>query len=182
MDGFRALLGFNEEPKSPETVRGGDTSLFSLPSDSAHDATPHTSNVSMTSTITSAVTPDKHSENRLGSANRRDELRQAIETACILFDKLGTQVKNLSETKPSSTPLVIREIESLCSRLLKIPTEALRGLIDSFELDLLSLGISRMVSEDQGDNYQDILLKNEIASPEPNISACLLYTSPSPRD
>ncbi|KAL3904205.1 MAG: hypothetical protein SGILL_010156, partial [Bacillariaceae sp.] len=54
LPGLRSALGLKEDPLSPPTVRGGDSSLFSLPSDSANanDDTPHTSNVSMATTIT----------------------------------------------------------------------------------------------------------------------------------
>jgi hypothetical protein len=148
--GFRAALGFEEVPQSPPTIRGGDTSLFSLPSESANDATPHTSNVSMTSTITTAVTPDKNGQRHVGHFLRQGNLRHSMESICTAIDALGAECSRLAECQPEkASDSSINAIQRIYFQLLSVPNDDLKALIDSFELDILNLNISRMVSEDQ---------------------------------
>jgi hypothetical protein len=149
--GFRASLGFEEIPQSPPTVRGGDTSLFSLPSESANDATPHTSNVSMTSTITSAVTPDAKGHRHAGYFLRQGNLRQSMESVCTAIDALGAECSELAESQPLKASDSMKTVQNIYQQLLSVPKDDLKALIDSFELDILNLNISRMVSEDQAD-------------------------------
>lgn len=150
--GFRAALGFDEVPQSPPTIRGGDTSLFSLPSESANDATPHTSNVSMTSTITSALSPDAKGNRHSGYFLRRGNLRQSMESVCAAFDTLSAECSKLAKTQPEkASDSSMKTIEIIYRQLLSVPNDELKSLIDSFELDLLNFNITRMVSEDQGD-------------------------------
>jgi hypothetical protein len=148
--GFRASIGLLEEPKSPATLRGGDTSLFSLPSQSATDATPHTSNVSVTTTITSAFSPEKH-----GFHFQQKNLRQTTETIVSLFDRLGAACTKLMGENFSSSNVSIMAAEEITRVYLQLQTISvgnLEALVDSFELDVLSLPIPRLISDDQGEN------------------------------
>jgi hypothetical protein len=152
--GFRASIGLLEEPKSPATLRGGDTSLFSLPSQSATHTTPHTSNVSsnvsLTTTITSAFSPEKH-----GFHFQQKNLRQTTETIVSLFDRLGAACTKLMGENFSSSNVSIMAAEEITRVYLQLQTISvgnLEALVDSFELDVLSLPISRLISDDQGEN------------------------------
>lgn len=142
--GFRACIGLLEEPRSPATLRGGDTSLFSLPSESAADNTPHTSNVSCTTTITSAFSPEKQ-----GFNFQQKNLRQTTETIISLFDRLGAAcIKLMGETFSGSNVSIMatEEITRIYMQLQTVSVNKLEALVDSFELDVLSLPISRMTS------------------------------------
>eukprot|EP00934_Nitzschia_sp_Nitz4_P000881 Nitzschia sp. Nitz4//scaffold255_size41878//38048//40648//NITZ4_007413-RA/size41878-processed-gene-0.16-mRNA-1//1//CDS//3329544395//881//frame0 len=133
--GFRGALGLEEAPKSPETVRGGDTSLFSLPSDSANHMTPNTSNVSVTSTITSTLSPNHR--RRVGGRGAVD-LRQVVEAFGMGLDRLSGACWDLVQGSGSMEDLleqIVRQVDTL----LAIPPHDLKGLIDSFELDILPL-------------------------------------------
>jgi len=133
--GFRASIGLVEEPKSPDTIRGGDTSLFSLPSESATAKTPHTSNVSVTTTITSAFSPDKP------EGIQKKLLRQTLETVVTLFDRLGKCcTKLMGETFASSNIAVMaaEEVTRIYLQVHTISINNLEALVDSFELDILS--------------------------------------------
>ena len=148
--GFRAAVGLDEEPKSPETIRGGDTSLFSLPSESATDLTPHASNVSVTTTITSAFSPDKN-ERLLGFNHQRRSLRQTLDTVITLFDHLGTEcvaLMGVSESNPGRLVQTKGEITRIYLQFQKVSADNLERLIDSFELDVLPAPILRILSKD----------------------------------
>lgn len=124
-----------EEPKSPDTLRGGDTSLFSLPSESATATTPHTSNVSVTTTITSAFSPEK------AEVIQKKKLRQTLETVVMLFDRLGKCCNKLiAETFSSSSNAVMaaEEITRIYLQIHTISISNLESLVDSFELDMLA--------------------------------------------
>jgi hypothetical protein len=129
-------------------VRGGDTSLFSLPSESM-DRTPHTSNVSITTTITSAVTPTKNRPQRDGL-----RLHRTLEVISTLFYRLSaacSQLSQLSATSTDSSVEATEEIRQTYIQLVFIHAADLKALIDVFQLDLPPLQISRMVSEDRED-------------------------------
>jgi hypothetical protein len=148
--GFRASVGLLEEPKSPATLRGGDTSLFSLPSQSGTNITPHTSNVSLTTTITSAFSPEKH-----GFHFQQKNLRQTTETIVSLFDRLGAACTKLMGESFSSSNVSIMAAEEITRVYLQLQTISvgnLEALVDSFELDVMSLPISPLISDDQGEN------------------------------
>jgi hypothetical protein len=155
VSGFRASLGFEEEPQSPDTVRGGDSSLFSLPSESAAgDATPHTSNVSLTTTITSAVSFDKHSRH-MGYPLQKVDMRRALEAVSTLFDRLSAaclKLVGVKSTKSEASVKAVEEIKRVYLLLLTLSVEDLKALIDSFELDLMPMQITRLVSEDRCDS------------------------------
>lgn len=167
MPGFRASLGFDEEPRSPQTIRGGDTSLFSLPSESGNDATPHTSNVSMTSTITSAVTPDNKANKRFGTMFAQGNLRAPMETVCSAMDALSAECSSLIQTNLSTKSFA--NIQRIYYQLLSIPNDELKAVIDSFELDIVNLNISRMVSDDQGEEADTPRRTRSIEEPLPLV-------------
>lgn len=124
-----------EEPKSPDTIRGGDTSLFSLPSGSATATTPHTSNVSVTTTITSAFSPEKP------NVIQNKKLRQTLETVIMLFEKLAKCCKILvAETFAGSSNAVMaaEEMTRIYLQIHTISISNLESLVDSFELDILA--------------------------------------------
>ncbi|KAL3930726.1 MAG: hypothetical protein SGBAC_011641 [Bacillariaceae sp.] len=133
--GFRASVGLVEEPKSPDTIRGGDTSLFSLPSQSATATTPHTSNVSVTTTITSAFSPDKP------EGIQKKQLRKTLETVVMLFERLGKCCNTLMGETFASSSIAVMAAEEITRIYLQVHTVSINNLetlVDSFELDLLS--------------------------------------------
>jgi hypothetical protein len=146
-------------------VRGGDSSLFSLP-ESEHD-TPHTSNVSLTTTITSAWSPAKQ------SSSRRDEgspLRRTVEAAATLFDRLSAACSKLVQiSAPSKTSIrAAEEIKRIYLQLVTIHPDDMKALIDSFQLQLPPLlQISRMVSDDCDEQRADRRQSSGLALPPP---------------
>jgi hypothetical protein len=144
---LNSCFGFEQAPESPETVRGGDTSLYSLPSDSANTTTPHTSNVSMTTTITSAFSP-----NRKGRQQDGVRLRRTIEAIATLLERLSlacTKLAQLSSTSNETSIKATEEVKRLYLQLLAIKTEDLSALIDAFEVEQPPLQIARLVPEDR---------------------------------
>eukprot|EP00980_Cylindrotheca_fusiformis_P007013 scaffold1474_cov132-Cylindrotheca_fusiformis.AAC.9 len=147
--GFRASIGLMEEPKSPATLRGGDTSLFSLPSESACDSTPHTSNVSATTTITSAFSPEKQN-----FGFHKKDLRETTETIISLFDRLGAACSKLMGEAFSGSSVSItaaEEITRIYIQLQTVSVDRLEGLVDSFELEVQSVPFSRLIANGQGE-------------------------------
>jgi hypothetical protein len=165
LPGLRSSLGFDEIPESPPTVRGGDTSLFSLP-ESEHDATPHTSNVSLTTTITSAWSPEKQPSSR---RNEGSHLRRTVEAAATLFDRLSAACSKLVQiSAPSDTSIrAAEEIKRIYLQLITIHPNDMKALIDSFQLDLPPLQISRMVSDDYDEQRADRRQSSSLALPPP---------------
>lgn len=149
--GLRSALGFDEAPQSPQTIRGGDTSLFSLPSESANESTPHTSNVSMTSTISSAVSPENRNR-QAGHFLRKDSLQESMRTLCTCIDELGAECFKIEDLQSGNVQYA-SGLRQIYRRLFSVSNDDLKGLIDSFELELLS--ISRMVSNDDGDDADE---------------------------
>jgi hypothetical protein len=130
---------------SPVSRRGGDTSVFSLPSDS--NATPMTSNVSLSSTITTAKTlvrPD-------GIA-----LSQTIQDLAMTLEFMSSACRNLSEwssvsqLEPTASIRVMNQLKKSYKKLLDISVDDLKTLIDAFELRHYPRDepILRQVSED----------------------------------
>ena len=158
ISGVRAALGLNEDPRSPTTIRGGDTSLFSLPSESANDSTPHTSNVSMTSTITTAVSPERNPHD--GANSNGERLRQTMDILCIGLSMLGDECVKLADAQShdsGTTIKAIHAIQNVYNQLMMLPRDELKTLIDSFELDVLDVSsIARIVSADENDERIEI--------------------------
>jgi len=147
--GFRSSLGLEEEPQSPPSVaRGGDTSLFSLPSDSANDNTPHTSNLSITSTLTTVVSPKNHGSDM----NRRKlSVRKTIESIARLLHGLEASCACLgSDTKTAEKSTVIDNIQFIYFELINLPMVDLEQILDSFEMDFAKQPfLNRAVSTNQ---------------------------------
>ena len=142
---------------SPEAARGGESCQFSLPSESAADSTPHTSNVSLPTTITSAFSPEK-GRNQTPYQQGRCSLRRSIEIVFILFEKMSGMLLDVARAavqgQPPSTE-VVEVMNAIYLEMQNVDTDDLKALIDSFELDLVPLKISRKVSEDAADAIVD---------------------------
>ena len=176
LPGFRSSLGLEEEPQSPSTIRGGDTSLFSLPSDSANDSTPHTSNVSMTTTITTIVSPDKstsqffnHQQRPYYISSDRDNddadrfgTRRTVESLVNLLRRLETSCQYLESKMSAGEKLkVIEDIKKVYLELLIVPTQDLKQIIKCFEMKFDQTSyLTRTVSDDQ-----DIHISRSILRP-----------------
>ena len=137
--------------ESPAIERGGDTSQFSLPSECAD--TPMTSNVSLTTTITSAVTSPYGSRHRQ-SRSTPDGLvvRRAIELFATLFQKLtisclelaGDCNKDSEWTLSAMDSLRITEnIKRTYLQLLALEQKEMHAIVDSFNYDPSPLEITR---------------------------------------
>jgi hypothetical protein len=158
LDGLRATIGIIP-PESPETVRGGDTSVFSLPSDSAE--TPMTSNVSLTTTITSAVTtPHKDRSRHQKSAPNGLQLRRTIEILSTILHKMAVACLGLSKINSEPWNLgaeasirLTEDIKRNYLQLLAVKQEDVRALVNAFELYLPPLAITREVSKDDEDDF-----------------------------
>jgi hypothetical protein len=179
LPGFRSSLGLEEEPQSPSTIRGGDTSLFSLPSDSANDSTPHTSNVSMTTTITTVISPEKNTSqffNRqqrpcyVSSDRDNDDVdrfgtRRTVESLVNLLRRLETSCQYLeSKTGVAEKLKVIEDIKKVYLELLIVPTQDLKQIMKCFEMKFDQTSyLTRTVSDDQ-----DIRTSRSIRRPLPS--------------
>jgi hypothetical protein len=162
LDGLRCAIGIIP-PESPETVRGGDTSVFSLPSDSGQE-TPMTSNVSLTTTITSAVTTNFNDRTRhQTSAPNGLQLRRTIEILSTILHKMAVACLGLSEREingqawnlgAQASIRLTEDIKRNYLQLLAVKKEDVKALVDAFELYLPALAITREVSCDLEDDYQ----------------------------
>lgn len=138
------------EPQSPDTVRGGGTSLFSLPEESGAE-TPHTSNVSLATSITSAYTPRRR---RNSSQPARPQLilqqdglqlRHTVEVVSSLLQKLSLaclKLKELNSKKGSAAAQTYvracEEIKQIYLQLLDVKRDDARALAEIFYLESLT--------------------------------------------
>ena len=179
LPGFRSCLGFEEIPESPDANRGGDTSLFSLPSDSAN--TPHTSNVSVTTTITSAISPARNAY-PMGRHADGVRLRRTLEAVSTLLDRLSRACSKLKLATNSSnevSKLAAEEVKRVYLQLLAIKSDDLNALINSFELDLPPMKITRLVSEDRDDLLRDPCLGHSALPISSNLRVAPLTAPPA---
>ena len=170
-------------PESPEVVRGGDTSLFSLPSDSCAE-TPMTSNVSLGTTITSVNSPQRVGRRmpRKAAPNglvvRRtieifSTLMQHMTVACLELVGAddGAQVSSM-EGWNLDTEKSVRITETLKRtylQLLAMETSNLRAVADSFELvDLVIQEVLTGTLDDE-DNDDLLPIHNNFVLPPPPI-------------
>ena len=153
-EGMRSAVGL-VPPESPEILRGGDTSFFSLPSDSAE--TPMTSNVSVTTTITSAVTTPNG-----GGARSRPfkypglHLRRSIEIVAALLQKMsiacqrlcsmGNETWNLSAQDSIS---VTEDIKRTYLQIQAVDVTDMKALVDAFQLETSGHMLIRNISSDE---------------------------------
>ncbi len=136
-------------PETPDVVRGGDTSVFSLPS--GCDETPMTSNVSLTTTITSAVTtPNGRKNGKMKPFVDGLVLRRTIDIFCTLLEKLTQSCHTLLEKWGTSkqwhagSEVLIRvteEIKRTYLQLLAMELADLHSLVDSFVYHAAPLAI-----------------------------------------
>mmetsp|Transcript_44604 Transcript_44604/g.49752 ORF Transcript_44604/g.49752 Transcript_44604/m.49752 type:complete len:857 (+) Transcript_44604:252-2822(+) len=177
LPGFLSSLGLEEELHSP-TVRGGDTSLFSLPSDSANDSTPHTSNVSMTTTITTVVSPEKETtqffkqqqRSYYTSSDRDDDgdrfrTRRTVESLVNLVHRLESSCLNIESKMSAAGKLeVVEDIKKIYFELLIVPIQDLKLIINSYEIRFNQTPcLTRAVSDDQ-----DVRISRSIHRPFPS--------------
>jgi hypothetical protein len=166
--GLRSALGLDEDPVSPQMARGGDTSLFSLPSDSANpnDDTPHTSNVSMATTITTVLSPDKNLSQRHQYYQNRNScfvddkkklgMRQTFESMIWLLGRLEAACHLLLNVKDKLK--AADEIKQIYLDFLHLPVSDLKDIAHLFELTYTFLPFStttRTVSEDLEEDRVD---------------------------
>jgi hypothetical protein len=181
LNGLRATIGIIP-PESPKTVRGGDTSVFSLPSDSARAETPMTSNVSLTTTITSAVTtPFKDRARNQRCAPNGLQLRRTIEILSTILHKMAVACVGLSKIHGylgnEATIRLIEDIKRNYLQLLAVKQEDVKALVNAFELHLPPLAITREVSTDAEDEPQgSSQAMTQILPPSPPI---LMRAAPS---
>lgn len=121
----------------------------------------------MTSTIASAVTPDNRANKRFGNMFAQGNLRETMETVCSALDALSAECVSLIQTNLSNKSFA--NIQRIYYQLLSIPNDELKAVIDSFELDIVNLNISRMVSDDQGDEGDAPRRMRSIAEPLPLV-------------
>jgi hypothetical protein len=168
LPGFRVALGLEEDPVSPPTIRGGDSSLFSLPSDSANanDDTPHTSNVSMATTITTVISPEKKSSQRhLPNSG----LAQTFESVIRLLAKL--EVALLLLVTVNEKLKIADEISQIYQEFLQLPVSYLKNIICFFELHYEYPPLAttaRTVSEDNEEKTGDYEEKTKSFLHNPN--------------
>ncbi|GAX21815.1 hypothetical protein FisN_30Hh014 [Fistulifera solaris] len=127
-------------PETPDVVRGGDTSVFSLPS--GCDETPMTSNVSLTTTITSAVTtPNGRKNGKMKPFVDGLVLRRTIDIFCTLLEKLTQSCHTLLDKWGTSKQWhagsevsirVTEEIKRTYLQLLAMEIADLHSLVDCF--------------------------------------------------
>lgn len=136
-------------PQSPETIRGGGTSLFSLPEESGAE-TPHTSNVSLATSITSARTPCRRRAPtqpvrpqlvlQQGGLQLRhtveivSSLLQKLTLACFKLSKLNAN-KEEGSTMPQTYVRACEEMKKIYLQFLDVKKEDAKALSDAFFLE-----------------------------------------------
>ena len=156
--GFRSSLDLNEEPLSPQTIRGGDTSLFSLPSESANADTPHTSNVSLATTITTVVSPGKYASSIHNRFSSRDQnaVDMSIQGTQKTVTSLARLLYRLEETcrglksKIGRKSMLVESIQKIYFELLNVSSADLKVIISSFDMEYAEpQTLARAVSNDE---------------------------------
>lgn len=150
-------------PQSPDTVRGGGTSLFSLPGESVAD-TPHTSNVSLATSITSANPRSSSMKPQLILQQDGLQLRHTTAIVSSLLQKLNISCQQLNSLNASSINKKAKTYVRACEeikqnylQMLAIEKGDFRALMEAFHLDLLSpkvtttISLVREVSTDEED-------------------------------
>ena len=178
--GFRASIGLeDEDPSSPPPAqRGGlDGSLSSFPLDAANDATPHTSNVSIATTITTVLSPDHSSRFKRHEKVSSDfslnggvggvQTRQVIDIVVRVLERLRYASFQIVESRGDKTA-ALQEVRSVYLDLLQIPIQELKYIVKSFELvaihdtpnDSASAETMKSQSQSMKQNFQDENEKN----------------------
>ena len=165
-DSMKPASGVN----TPEIAKrgGGDTSVFTLPSESAD--TPMTSNLSI-----STIQRDWSNKQRFHVES--GHIRQTIEMVSTLLEKLSCTFRLWLESPPTSELVKItRNLKRYYLQLVAIRHDDLVSLVHAFELEqgnVTSLPpIAQLVSADEGD-----LPLNEEDEEEENHAAVLPASS-----
>jgi len=158
---LRTVLGLIQ-PQSPETVRGGGTSLFSLPDESGVE-TPHTSNVSIGTTITSVNTfsPKNQSQQKLLLKHNGLQLRHTMKVVASLMQKLTLACLQLGELPKEDGASSLERYVSACKnmkclylKLVAVAKEDYKAFMDVFHLEAVNQA-REMVLADADANFQD---------------------------
>ncbi|KAL7581458.1 hypothetical protein ACA910_022034 [Epithemia clementina (nom. ined.)] len=138
-------------PDAPRRV-GGDTSVFTLPSESAD--TPMTSNLSV-----STVHKDWPSKKKLQAES--EQIQRTIELVSTLLEKLSRACR-LWLDSPTTTELAVkitREIKQSYLQLVGISHDDLCAMVHAFDLEQEKMtalpSIAQLVSADEGDVLDD---------------------------
>lgn len=160
--GFRNSLGLTEEPLSPQTIRGGDTSLFSLPSENVD--TPHTSNVSLATTITTVVSPGKYASSfrnwrqadYFASSKNENLVDMSIQGTRKTINSIAQLLYRLEETcrglksKLRGKSMLVESIQNIYFEFLNVSSADLRVIISSFDMEYSEhQSLIRTVSADE---------------------------------
>mmetsp|Transcript_17166 Transcript_17166/g.24153 ORF Transcript_17166/g.24153 Transcript_17166/m.24153 type:complete len:824 (+) Transcript_17166:144-2615(+) len=140
---LRKNLGIDDKKENPCTPRGGDTSVFSLPSDETA-TTPHTSNVSMNSSITSKRSYEPSSPSRRETLR----LRQTLIIAITVVQRLTLACDKLVTKNPTELIGATEEIKANYLELMVLSKTDLAALLKACLPEVRQFPISRVVSDD----------------------------------
>jgi hypothetical protein len=154
-------MGVAAPPQTPATIRGGGSSLFSLPEESGAE-TPHTSNVSLGTSIASGNTYSARHEMRPHLILQQDglQLRQTVHIVTSLLQKLSMACLELGELSSKSEVrkyvLACDNIKRFYLQLLAVKKGDALALMNAFYLESLESSssgaiITREVSADEAD-------------------------------
>lgn len=153
-----------------QAARGGDTSVFTLPEDID---TPHTSNLSVATTITTKVSPVVAKSKKLDAS----KIRRTIEIFSTLLQRLTLACDRLLKTdhsQASEAILATEDIKRFYLQLLSIKNSELTNVLDAFlETPPLLVRTVSLDDDQQGGEEAEItsLFQNEtiltIHQPEP---------------
>lgn len=147
-------------PESPDIACGGGTSVFTLPEDSA-SGTPHTSNVSMATSITSANPRSSYSFRPCRILQHDGlQLRHNIAIICSLVQKLTLSCQQLGsiclerpDVKDAANAKkyveACKEIKQKYLQLIGMSKDDIRAVMDAFQLDLVSSQIASADEDEQ---------------------------------
>jgi hypothetical protein len=108
----------------------------------------------------------------MGYPLNRVNMRRALEAVSTLFDRLSAaclKLVDVMSTKSDASVKAAEEIKRVYLQLLTLPVEDLKALIDSFELDLLPMQITRPVSEDRDDSASATDNTAFLSQPQPFV-------------
>ena len=172
----RDALGILPVYESPVRRRGGDTSVFSLPGDSMAE-TPMTSNVSITTTITSAVTSPLISNvpNVRSNGDQQPvqypglQLRRTIEIVATILQKISSALSRLLEFKDDvqESIRITEDLKRNYLQLSSIDLMDMKALVQSFELDDVPVQICSNDTEDVETTGQPFIRRHTPILPPP---------------
>lgn len=132
----------------PESIRGGDTSAFSLPSESA---TPCTSNMSLATTITSKPSPRRGFQARATSTHETGQIRRTIEIVSTLLQKMSIACHQMSNRSSSVDSIrATDEIKRNYLQLMTMQNRDVRSVVEAFIVGVVDMPLTRQVSAEEG--------------------------------